>query len=70
LRAGKSISSFRHHWLTDDIGVPALAQHLYAIIGFMRVAATWDQFYRIVQLASPKLNTTLFLDFPEPEEAS
>ena len=50
--------------------MPALAQHLYAIIGFMRVAATWDQFYRIVQLASPKLNTTLFLDFPEPEEAS
>jgi P63C domain len=59
-----------HQWLTGDIGVPALAQHLYAIIGFMRAAATWDQFYRMVQRAFPKLNTTLFLDFPEPEDGS
>ncbi len=28
---------------------PALAQHLYAIIGFMRVATSWKQFKEIVQ---------------------
>jgi hypothetical protein len=52
----------RHHqWLTEDIGHPALAQHLYALIGFMRVASDWDQFYRMVQRAFPKKNTTMLL---------
>ncbi len=56
-----------HQWLTEDIGHPALAQHLYATIGFMRAATSWDQFYRSMQRAFPKLNATLFLNFPEPE---
>ncbi len=56
-----------HQWLTEDVGNPALAQHLYATIGFMRAASTWDQFYRMMQRAFPKLNTTMLLDFPEPE---
>ena len=41
-------------WLTEDVGHPALAQHLYALIGFMRVSASWSQFYRMVQLAFPR----------------
>jgi len=40
---------------------PALAQHLYAIIGFMRVATSWKQFKEIVQKAFPKKGETLFL---------
>lgn len=59
-----------HQWLTEDIGVPALGQHLYATIGMMRAAATWDQFYRMMQRAYPKLNSTPFLDFPGPDEES
>ncbi len=56
----------RHHqWLTEDIGHPALAQHLYATVGFMRAAATWDQFYRMMQRAFPKLNTTMLLPMPD-----
>jgi P63C domain len=57
-----------HQWLTEDIGVPALSQHLYATIGFMRAASTWDQFYRMMQRAYPKLNSNLVLDFPDLED--
>lgn len=57
-----------HQLLTEDIGVPALQQHLFATVGFMRASTTWDQFYRMMQRAFPKLNTTLFLNFPEPDE--
>ena len=57
----------RHHqWLTEDVGHPALAQHLYALIGFMRVSSDWDQFYRFVTRAFPKKNETMLLDFAEP----
>lgn len=48
-----------HQWLTEDIGHPALAQHLYAVVGLMRIADTWDQFYRLLQRAFPKKMETL-----------
>jgi hypothetical protein len=60
----------KHHmWLTDDIGVPALAQHLWALIGLMRVCANgeWDRFYNMVEKAFPKKGETLLLPFPESE---
>lgn len=40
--------------LTDDIGVPALSQHLYAIVGLMRIADDWSQLIRLVDRAYPK----------------
>ncbi len=54
-----------HQWLTEDVGNPALAQHLYATIGFMRASTTWDQFYRMMQRAFPKKNTTMLLPLPD-----
>jgi len=60
--------SKHHQWLTEDIGHPALAQHLYATIGFMRAASTWDQFYRMMQRAFPKLNSNMVLNFPEDSD--
>lgn len=56
-----------HQWLTEDIGHPALAQHLYALIGLMRVSENkdWEGFYRMVQKAYPKKGETLFLPLPE-----
>lgn len=57
-----------HQWLTDDLGLPALAQHIYAVIGFMRASTTWDQFYRLMDRAYPKLNSTMLLPFPENSE--
>lgn len=62
----RGIRKARHHqWLTEDVGHPALAQHLYALIGFMRISTAWDQFYRRVQLAFPKKGSTLFLPLNE-----
>jgi len=51
-----------HQWLTEDIGHPALAQHLYAVIGLMRIAEGWDQLKRLVDKAYPKRGDTLQLD--------
>lgn len=45
--------------LTDDIGHPALAQHLHAVTGFMRASSNWDGFYRLLQRAFPKKNDQL-----------
>jgi P63C domain len=53
--------SKHHQWLTEDVGNPALAQHLHATIGFMRASATWDQFYRLMNRAFPKKGQTIEL---------
>ena len=43
--------------------VAALAQHLHAVIAFMKVSQTWTQFYTMLNLAFPKRNDTLALPF-------
>lgn len=54
----------RHHqFLTDDIGHPALSQHIYAILGLMRASNDWDSFYTILNKAYPKKNTQMLFDF-------
>jgi hypothetical protein len=50
-----------HQWLTDDVGHPALAQHLHAVIGFMRASLSWDHFYRMINRAFPKKGQTIEL---------
>ena len=50
-----------HQWLTEDVGHPALAQHLHALIGLMRASGTWKEFYAMVNRAFPKKGDTLFL---------
>jgi hypothetical protein len=50
-----------HQWLTEDVGHPALAQHLHAVIGFMRASSQWEQFYRLMQRAFPKKGNTIEL---------
>lgn len=57
-----------HQLLTPDLGVPALQNHLFATTKFMEASATWDQFYRSMQRAFPKLNSNMVLNFPETEE--
>lgn len=54
-----------HQFLTDDIGHPALAQHLHAVIGLMRASATWDQFKFLLDRAFPKKGMQLELLLPE-----
>jgi hypothetical protein len=53
--------SKHHQWLTEDVGHPALAQHLYAVIGLMRGCDTWDDFKRFLDRAYPKRKDTVQL---------
>jgi hypothetical protein len=57
-----------HQWLTEDVGHPELAQHLYALIGFMRASTSWKNFREMVQKAYPKKGETLFLPIAESPE--
>lgn len=57
--------SKHHQWLTEDVGHPALAQHLYGLIGFMRASEDWEQFYHLIQKAYPKKGSTLMLPLQE-----
>lgn len=52
-----------HQWLTEDVGHPALAQHLHAVMGLMRASSSWGQFMTMLNLAFPKKGDTLMLPF-------
>lgn len=53
----------RHHqFLTQDVGHPALAQHLHAVIALMRASASWNQFKLMLDTSFPKRGDTLGLD--------
>jgi len=60
--------SKHHQWLTEDVGNPALAQHLHAVITLMRVSKNWNQFRTMLDVAHPKRGDTLQLplmkDYP------
>lgn len=43
-----------HQWLTLDVGHPALAQHLHAVIALMRISKNWKEFGAILNQAFPK----------------
>jgi hypothetical protein len=52
-----------HQWLTEDVGHPALAQHLHAVITLMRVSESWEQFKMMLDTAHPRRGDTLQLPF-------
>lgn len=56
-----------HQWLTDDVGHPALAQHLHAVIGLMRASSSWGQFKTLLDRAFPKRGHTLELPLVNAE---
>jgi hypothetical protein len=64
-----------YQYLTEDVGLPALAQHLHAVTGLMRIADTWDEFMRLINKGYPQRGDTLQLalfdgeDFETPQEA-
>jgi len=51
-----------HQWLSEDVGHPALAQHLHAVIGLMRASGSWDSFKVLVDRAFPKRGSNLELE--------
>lgn len=60
----KGYRRVRHHqFLSNDIGHPALSQHIYALMGLMRSSRDWDSFYMSLQRAYPKKNEQMLLDF-------
>lgn len=54
-KTAKGYRKNKHHqWLTEDIGHPQLAQHLYAVINFMKASDSWEQFKKLLNRALPK----------------
>jgi hypothetical protein len=57
-----------HQWLTDDVGNPMLAQHLYSLIMFQRLALKngfgWHRFVKMVDQVMPRKGSNLEL-FPD-----
>jgi hypothetical protein len=49
--------------LTEDVGDPALAQHLYAVVALMTAARNWDEFKRMLNVAFPKKGANLEFNF-------
>lgn len=51
-----------HQWLTEDVGHPALAQHLHAVIALMRASDTWEAFKKTIDRVFPKRGNNLELE--------
>lgn len=54
-----------HQLFTDEIGHPALAQHLHAVVTLMKASQNWNQFKVMIDQALPKRGDTLQLPFSE-----
>ena len=50
-----------HQHLTTEYGVPALSQHLHTVIYMMKGSSNWAEFYRLIQKAFPRYDSTLTL---------
>lgn len=59
----KTPSGNRKHkhfqWLTQDIGDPALREHLASVIALMRASSNWGQFKLLVDRALPRYGHTM-----------
>jgi hypothetical protein len=56
--------------LSDDVGIPALTQHLHTVMAFQRVTpdGEWDQFIEMLNVALPRRSDTMqFLKAREPK---
>lgn len=61
--------SKHHQWLTEDIGHPALAQHLHAVIGLMRASDSWLEFKRMLDRSFPRREDSLQMElFNDPAD--
>jgi hypothetical protein len=57
-----------HQKLTDDVGHPALGQHLSNVIFLMKAAPNWEWFYRALQRSAPMFTAQLSLFAAEPPD--
>ncbi len=54
-----------HQLFTDDVGHPALAQHLHAVTALMKASRNWDEFKRMIDQVFPRKGENLSLEFVE-----
>jgi hypothetical protein len=54
-----------HQWLTDDIGHPALTQHIYGVTVLMKSSVDWDHFLRALTRAYHKIGEQKWLELGE-----
>jgi hypothetical protein len=66
-RVGKHRKGKHTQLLTDDVGVPALQQHMAMVVGFERVADTWDDLMKNMDRALPRKDENLQLPLLEWE---
>lgn len=56
-----------HSWLTDEIGIPALAEHLIGVMALAGANSDWRKFYAQLNRVYPLYNNTQLYLFP-PED--
>jgi hypothetical protein len=59
-----------HQLFTDDVGHPALAQHLHAVTALMKASRSWDEFKRMVDKVFPRKGDNLSFDFVETPKST
>jgi len=57
--------SKHHQWLTEEVGHPALAQHLHAVMALMRTCRDWPEFLKLMNRAFPRKNPKDWLPFDD-----
>ncbi len=68
-RDGKGRLKRHHHRrLTDDVGRPALREHLSAVIALMKISPNWRQFINRMDRVFPRVDKTLLLAYDMDEE--
>ncbi|MCH7755092.1 hypothetical protein IH970_08215 [candidate division KSB1 bacterium] len=56
----------RHHqWLSGNVGIPKLKDHLVGVMALMKASPNWNNFLRLLERAYPKYGDTIPIDFEE-----
>jgi hypothetical protein len=56
----------RHHqWLTDNIGIPKLREHIYGAIALMKASPNWGTFLRLLNRAYQRYGDTIEMDLED-----
>ena len=50
-----------HQWMTEDIGHPALNNHLHGVLAILRASTSWGGFNRLLRRAYPRCGDQLEL---------
>lgn len=51
-----------HQFLTNELGHPALSQHMHTVIAFMKASSSWDDFYTMMERALPKKSDQFLIE--------